>query len=622
MSKRISQLNELTTVLDADILPVVNSGETKKVTKANLLKEIFTALSGKSDITHLHDDRYYTETEINALLSGKANFTHAHAQTDITGLISALSGKSDTGHNHDDRYYTESEINTLLTGKEDAANKNIAGGYAGLDGAGKILTTQLPALAISDTFVVASQSAMLALAAETGDVAVRTDINKSFILRGNNPGVLGNWQELLTPTDSVQSVNGLTGTVNLTPGIIGAANAVHNHIKTDITDFAHTHLKSEITDFAHNHDDRYYTETEIDSFLAGKANTSHNHLSSQITDLTETIQDTIGSSLIEGANIDISYDDATGQITISSTGGGSPAGSNTYVQYNDGGIYGGDSGFIWNKINKYLGIGGTPSYHLDISGVTGSLNTARFYASGVSGKTKVVIQGTANQYLYQYGWEESVLDILDYTGNHTAFIRQDGFIAGSKVGTSDDITIVMSSVSDTYQKPGVNMNPTAMLIWSSGAAFGNVWWDSDKDTAIMRSGVSELSIINGNTPSIKGDLKLRKLTSTSLATGSTAPTTIGTTKMVITDQNGQLSFDNIPSSGSSVNFVEAETPTGAVNGTNTVFTTANNFIAGSIHFYLNGIRLNPTEYSQTGINQITLTSPPITGDILLIDYRK
>lgn len=48
---------------------------------------------------HTHDDRYYTETEINAKLDGKSN----------------------TGHTHDDRYYTESEIDSKLSGK---ANSN------------------------------------------------------------------------------------------------------------------------------------------------------------------------------------------------------------------------------------------------------------------------------------------------------------------------------------------------------------------------------------------------------------------------------------------------------------------------------------------------------------------
>jgi hypothetical protein len=74
-----------------------------------------------------------------------------------------------------------------------------------------------PTLVITDTFVVASQAAMLALStAEKGDVAVRTDINKTFILKANPYSTLANWQELLTPTDAVQSVNGQTGTVVLT----------------------------------------------------------------------------------------------------------------------------------------------------------------------------------------------------------------------------------------------------------------------------------------------------------------------------------------------------------------------------------------------------------------------
>jgi hypothetical protein len=40
------------------------------------------------------------------------------------------------------------------------------------------------------------------------------------------------------------------------------------------SDVGHTHTKSDITDFAHNHDDRYYTETEIDTALGEKADKS------------------------------------------------------------------------------------------------------------------------------------------------------------------------------------------------------------------------------------------------------------------------------------------------------------------------------------------------------------
>jgi hypothetical protein len=93
--------------------------------------------------------------------------------------------------------------------------KGIANGIAELDGNGLVPTHHLPALAISETSVVNSQANMLALTAQVGDVAVRTDVNKSFILTATPASTLGNWQELLTPTDAVLSVDGSTGAVSL-----------------------------------------------------------------------------------------------------------------------------------------------------------------------------------------------------------------------------------------------------------------------------------------------------------------------------------------------------------------------------------------------------------------------
>ena len=46
---------------------------------------------------------------------------------------------------------------------------------------------------------------------------------------------------------------------------------------------SHSHTKSQITDFAHTHDDRYYTESEIDTKLSGKAASSHKHAAADIT---------------------------------------------------------------------------------------------------------------------------------------------------------------------------------------------------------------------------------------------------------------------------------------------------------------------------------------------------
>lgn len=41
-------------------------------------------MNDKANISHTHDDRYYTETETDNLLNGKANKSHTHSATDIT----------------------------------------------------------------------------------------------------------------------------------------------------------------------------------------------------------------------------------------------------------------------------------------------------------------------------------------------------------------------------------------------------------------------------------------------------------------------------------------------------------------------------------------------------------
>jgi hypothetical protein len=106
-----------------------------------------------------------------------------------------------------------------------SSQKGVANGVATLGADGLIPNAQIPPLAITETFVVPSEAAMLALSdAETGDIAVRTDMNKSFILAGNDFSVLADWQELLTPTDTVLSVNGQTGVVVLSKTDIGLGN--------------------------------------------------------------------------------------------------------------------------------------------------------------------------------------------------------------------------------------------------------------------------------------------------------------------------------------------------------------------------------------------------------------
>ena len=101
--------------------------------KGNLEEQVTdlnNKISTKSPIEHTHDDRYYTENEIddkvNALndkISTKSPIEHTHddryyTENEIDDKVNALndkiSTKSPIGHTHDDRYYTENEIDVKV----------------------------------------------------------------------------------------------------------------------------------------------------------------------------------------------------------------------------------------------------------------------------------------------------------------------------------------------------------------------------------------------------------------------------------------------------------------------------------------------------------------------------
>lgn len=112
-------------------------------------------------------------------------------------------------------------------GITDAVNTSLLGansGVATLDSSGKIPSSQLSPLAITSVQTASSQSAMLALTTQEGDVVVRTDQNKSYIKNSGTSGTMSDFTELLSPPATVTSVNGQTGTVVLTKSDVGLGN--------------------------------------------------------------------------------------------------------------------------------------------------------------------------------------------------------------------------------------------------------------------------------------------------------------------------------------------------------------------------------------------------------------
>lgn len=101
---------------------------------------------------------------------------------------------------------------TIGTGPTDAKRGDYVPTYAEL---GTVPTAYLPPLVITETSVVASEAAMLALTAQRGDVAIRSDTGKTYILAADAPATLSNWKEL-PAVGSMTSVNGKVGVVLLT----------------------------------------------------------------------------------------------------------------------------------------------------------------------------------------------------------------------------------------------------------------------------------------------------------------------------------------------------------------------------------------------------------------------
>ena len=89
--------------------------------------------------------------------------------------------------------------------------------YADVEG--KVPKSALPDLGIAP-MPVKSEAEMLNLPAVVGNMAIRTDLGKTFVLMEEPASTLDNWLELVTTSD-VQSVNGQTGNVQLTKADVG-----------------------------------------------------------------------------------------------------------------------------------------------------------------------------------------------------------------------------------------------------------------------------------------------------------------------------------------------------------------------------------------------------------------
>jgi hypothetical protein len=172
------------------------------------LEDLYTV---KADVVDLND--YYTKSEVNSCLSlyektcdlntTLCDYTTCSA---FTTCISNYSTTSQISQCLSDNYVPQTETGS-------AASKNVGtdvGDVVEIGNGGKISTSILPRLAITDTFIINTSGSLTGLVdAEQGDLAIATGELLNYILQGTDYSQISDWVALAAPLGTVNKVNGI-----------------------------------------------------------------------------------------------------------------------------------------------------------------------------------------------------------------------------------------------------------------------------------------------------------------------------------------------------------------------------------------------------------------------------
>ena len=404
---------------------------------------------------HTHDDRYYTESEVNSFLAGKADSGHttAIATTGATGHIKIddttvkLNDKnqlyvvnnahthnqySPTGHNHDDIYYTETEVDSKLAGKANSGHTSVIAG-SGTTGALGHVRVDGTTIAVnaSNGVISIKDASKYSLTSHTHDDMYYTESEVDTFLAGkSNTGHTHDYAASSHTT--VKAGNGTNGTLG--------------HVKADGTTItANTSGVISVIASGHNHDDRYYTETEVDSKLAGKSDTGHT------TPIASTTQR--GHVTVDGTSITAT---SAGKISVVASG-------HSHPQYSTTGHTHDDRYYTESEVNSFLA-GKADSGHTTVKAATGSTGTlghVRADGTTIAVDSNAVISVIASGHSHpQYSQTSHTHDDRYYTESEV-----DSKLAG-KAASGHTIAIAGSGTTGTLGH--VRVDGTTIAINASG----------------------------------------------------------------------------------------------------------------------------------------------------------
>ena len=226
--KPISKLTQSVLDLKLNIVDSIKA----YVTPTQLASYNFSSTAASIDTTGLSNRiNFKLNITDTALLLRKSDTTSLSNRINLKLKITdtaSLSNRINLKLNTSDTSTLSNRINLKLNITDTASllRKSQVGainGAASLDATGKVPSVQIPAISFSSVDVVNSMEKMLSFTSGTGlatdrligSIVVRLDSSKNFVLAQLPASNRANWIELVNPDAPVQTVNGLTGYVDL-----------------------------------------------------------------------------------------------------------------------------------------------------------------------------------------------------------------------------------------------------------------------------------------------------------------------------------------------------------------------------------------------------------------------
>ncbi|HAS0821293.1 TPA: hypothetical protein I3317_001050 [Enterobacter cloacae subsp. cloacae] len=407
--------------------------------------------------------------------------------------------------------------------------------FATLDSTGKLPVSIIPSIALTEPFVVSSEAEMLALDAQPGDIAKRTDLGYSFCLAESPASTLSNWVQL---TDDVLAQLGQSSGASAVGALsdTGSPSTVQTLLtqkanKTDLAGTGGSQLigngKDTVNNFLYHTPDEYLTAGDMNAAITSS-------LAASSTDGKPT--------WIKGTKTASSTQTVPASVKVINDGNLSSSAGTSAIQLSSGSVVTGGkvtntipSGAfrIWQsandaKINETtaqgaVNSGTSPAYAVELyqandftlnranlSGYTGAVNlqqtiraiiqnlTAKnmyYHSTLVAGGYGVLLQGAADTIVNNFNFISGNENTADgYTGRHA--IYQSVLRVGGTFGSSNTIVnnVIANYRDKTVETAGaINIRMNDRGVWSNiiidGAHVSGTPEDGDITSNIFSQGI-------------------------------------------------------------------------------------------------------------------------------------